>query len=161
MKQRSLLLGAAGLFAAAGLLSSARPVHAPSSQDPLTEVPLGQEHDETVLAQHMHLIEEAVRGLRRSLRKAEDNPRSLELLATLQTAALACKGEAPAMAASLPEAERDAFVQAYRVEMISMLEASLATERAVLAGDLDAAKEHFALIRESEDPGHERFTEGG
>ena len=160
MKQRFLLLGAAGLFAAAGLLSSARPVYAPSSQDPVTEAS-GEEHDESVLGEHMHLIEEAVRGLRRSLRKAEDNSTSLELLVVLQNAALICKGEAPAMAANMPEAERAAFVQAYRVEMISMLEASLATERAVLAGDLDAAKEHFALIRESEDPGHERFTEGG
>ena len=158
MKHRNLALGAASLLAAAGLLSA----NLPTVDTPAPAGPAGLvDDDETALASHMHRIEEAVRGLRRSLRKAEDNPRSLELLTELQGAALACKGEVPVRAASVPEAERAAFVVAYRTEMISMLEAALATERALLAGDLDAAKEHFALIRESEDPGHERFTEGG
>lgn len=118
--------------------------------------------DETPLAQHMHVVEDGLRALRRSLRDPATYPEALATVVECQAAALASKGEIPAMAARVPEGERDAFVKGYRKEMIAVIEGFLKLERGLLEGqDPDALKEIYGAIKGLEDPGHERYTEDG
>jgi hypothetical protein len=119
------------------------------------------EHDETPLAEAMEVVETAVGKLRRTLRDPAKNAESLALLVEADTAALACKGHTPSLTASLPEAEREAFVSAYRKQMAELLRGLLEVEIALLDGDGEAAKTALQLVREMEEPAHERFTDDG
>jgi hypothetical protein len=128
-------------------------------QDP---APVGeQEHEATALEHHMEDIEAALKTLRRSVRDAEKAPESLRLLHELQTAILAAKLEAPIKAETLSEDERAAFVAAFREQMVGMLSATCELEVAILHGDVELSRQLHKAIADMEDPGHERFTEGG
>ncbi|RMH01473.1 MAG: hypothetical protein D6702_11205 [Planctomycetota bacterium] len=140
-----------GLF---GLLLLALPLLAAGGQDPS-----GHEEEETPLARQMHVMEEGLKFLRRSIRDPERNQESLAALLRVQAAAQAAKTEAPRMAAGLAEAERPAFVLAYRRGIIGVQRAFLDLEEALLTGDNDHAREVFARIRDLAESGHERFTE--
>jgi soluble cytochrome b562 len=117
--------------------------------------------DETELAQQMEVVESAVGRLRRNLRDPAKNADSLQLVVEAQTAALFCKGQTPSMAANVPEAEREAFVAAYRKEMATLLRGMIDLELALLDGDNEAAKTALQSVRDMEEPAHERFTEDG
>jgi len=149
------------LIAALPLLLLAAAAPSTPLQDP--EGNAGQQHaeEETKLAQQMLLIEDAVKKLRRSLRKEEQRDDSLALTVQMQAAALACKAETPTLLTSLGEEERVIQKNAYRLEMLGFLEQALLLERALLEGDQERAREIFAGLRDTEDPGHERFTAGG
>ena len=131
---------------------------------PLTGVrPQDEAHDdETPLAASMHTVEDSLRLLRRSLRDPEQTAASLATVSDCQLALLRCKVEVPAMAASVPEGERAAFVRDYRLGMVELVEAFLELERALLEGEgPDELKAIYTRIKEMEDPAHERFTEDG
>lgn len=151
-----LLAGLAGLCAAAAVAPSVEPA-SPSPVSPRASA----DDDETELDKRMLTIKAQVRTLRRSLRDAENNAASLEALHALQVAALEAKTMAPRRAAGVPEAERPAFLQAYRQEMVRFTIAALETEAALLAGEQERAGELFSALRDLEDPAHERFTEDG
>ena len=120
-----------------------KPAHAPDS----------------VLESHMHGIEDAIHDLRRSLKDPAKSADSLASIAKLQADAVVAKSELPRMLPHVPEAERPAFVVAYRREMVRLLEASLKLESAVLDGKPEPIKEAFEALRAMEDPAHDRFTE--
>jgi hypothetical protein len=118
-----------------------------------------EHHEESVLHENMELIEETLGRLRRELRDASNHRAALERVVVVQQAVLACKNETPPMAASLPEGERQAFVDAFRGQMITLMRGLLELEEALLADDNEAAQAALRKVREMEDPGHERFTE--
>ncbi len=142
------MLGARSLFVAAVALC---PLLSVSPQDDET----------TELDQQMEVVEAAVGRLRRSVRDPDKRAESLALVVEAETAALACKGHTPSMAAALPEGERDAFVAAYRLEAAKLLRGLLDVEIALLNGDDEAAKTALQIVRDMEEPAHERFTEDG
>ena len=117
--------------------------------------------DESELDQHMLVIEDHLTTLRRGLRKPEKNAESLVQIAEMQQAALASKLLAPRMTESLPDAERAAFVVAYRKEMITTLRTMLDLEEAVLDSDNERAQELYKALKLAEDSGHEKFTADG
>lgn len=117
--------------------------------------------EESELIKQMTIVNDATKKLRRSIRDEAKNSETLALLDLISTAAIASKAETPAMTATLPEADRDAFVKAYRNEMISFVRLVLNIEEALLAGEQEKAQSLFKELRGSEDPGHERFVEGG
>lgn len=119
------------------------------------------EDEETPLTTDMKILQSGLRGLRRSVRDPEKLEETLVALQEVQGAALRSKALVPTMAASVPEGERGAFIQAYRTEMIVLLEQLLAVEKAVIEGDVDGARALFKEVQALEDPGHERFTEDG
>jgi len=136
--------------AALALVAAVRPPGAPQDPD-----------DATVLAQNMEIVEDGLRALRRSLRDPAAAADSLATLAACEAAVLACKLERPIKTAGLPEAEREAFVKAFRVEMIGLVSGFLELEKAVLEGqDAEATKAIWDRIKALEDPSHERFTDG-
>ena len=118
--------------------------------------PQDEEHSE--LEEHMERIEGAVKSLRRSLRDPANLEQSLALVTDIQAATIAAKGLTPHMAESVPEAERAAFVGAYRGMMLDFLDHQIVLERALLAGDEEAVTAAFKEVRDMEDTGHERFT---
>lgn len=128
---------------------------APSTQDPEEEVP------ETELARHMEIVEDGLRSLRRSVRDPEKNADSLATVIACEHAIMACKDEVPSMTERIPEAEREAFVAAFRVSMVEMLESFLVMEKAILEGRNDELRDLYKVLKGLEDPAHERFTEDG
>jgi soluble cytochrome b562 len=105
----------------------------------------------------MEVIEEGMKKLRRSLKKADENPASLEAIAKMQTAAVASKALTPAMAATLPEADRAKFAQAYRKDMAAMIADVCQMEIALLDGDNAKAQELHKKLGEHEDAGHKKY----
>jgi hypothetical protein len=128
------------------------------NQDPAPKSPSSAE-EQTVLAGHMERVEACLKKLRRTLRDESRAAESLALAVELEEATLACKQEIPRKAAGVAEAERAAFVLAYRKEMLRVLQEELALEAALLDGNAAAALEHYQRIADSEDPGHEKFTD--
>jgi soluble cytochrome b562 len=113
---------------------------------------------ETELERHMETIEDTAKVLRKNLKDPATWPAALEALSAIQREALACKSLVPAAAEKLPEAERAAFVTAYRRTMVDFLTRQLELEAALLDGNADAAKAAFERFRAMEDSSHERFA---
>ena len=149
MKRPSIPFFSFAAGAALALIAAVRPPSAP------------QDDDATVLAQNMEIVEDGLRALRRSLRDPAAAADSLATIAGCEAAVLACKLERPIKAAGVPEAEREAFVKAFRIEMIGLVSGFLELEKAVLEGqDAEATKAIWDRIKAFEDPAHERFTDG-
>ncbi len=116
--------------------------------------------DDTPLADLMLEAQGTLKKLRRSVRKEDKRDESLELTDQLLKVTLASRLLAPPMIEKVPEAEKAAFVTAYRKMMLDVARATLDLETAVLDGDLEKAQELYKKIADMEDPGHEKFTEG-
>src|SRR4051812_46647314 len=67
--------------------------------------------EDTELQKQMEVIDESMKKLRKTLRKSEENAESLKTIADLKKACVACKEQTPAMASTIPEAERARFVE--------------------------------------------------
>lgn len=125
---------------------------APASRDG------GELHD------RMEKIEDHLRVLRRSLRDAERDADSLAALHAAQLEAMACKPLVPERASEQPEADRAAYVNAYRADLCTAIQGLLEVEKAVLAGDHEKAQELFKDVKRLEKAGHEKYQveeEGG
>jgi len=138
--------------------ASARPNHSPL-QDPEGETT--EEHQETPMEVQMERVENAMRSLRRSVRKPEARADSLGHVQECQEGLMLAKDLEPMMAAKIPEAERAAFVRDFRMGMVEALESYLELERALLEERDDDAKELYKKAAGLEDPAHELFTEDG
>ena len=138
--------------------ASARPNHSPL-QDPEGET--AEEHQETPMEVQMERVENAMRSLRRSVRKPEARADSLGHVQECQEGLMLAKDLEPMMAAKIPEAERAAFVRDFRMGMVEALESYLELERALLEERDDDAKELYKKAAGLEDPAHELFTEDG
>jgi Tfp pilus assembly protein FimV len=127
-----------------------------------TQDPADEHEDETPLAQSMHRLEDALRDLRRSVRDPEKNAKSLVSVLICEEATIACRREIPVMAATVPEAEREAFITEYYLEMIGLQRALIELELALRQGqDVETVRALYKGIKGLEDPAHERFTEDG
>ncbi|MAW61301.1 MAG: hypothetical protein CMJ94_10755 [Planctomycetes bacterium] len=145
------------LFLLSGLLLAA--LSAPVLSGTVQE-PAGQEEEHTVIEENMKTIKGGMRQLRRGLRDAENLPAALPVIVDMQKAAQACKTEIPKMAASISdEKERAAFVAAYRQGMIATQRLMLDLEDAVIAGDLEKCAQLYDALKNSQDKGHDRFTD--
>ncbi len=117
----------------------------------------GREH-ESELARQMELLEDQLKPLRKLLRADGSSVEALSSLVEIQRLTLGCKQLVPAAATRLPEAERAAFVTAYRRTMVDFLMRQLELEAALLDGDAAAAQAAFERLRAMEDSSHERFA---
>ncbi len=152
------------LFAAAmstGLLLQLTSVRAATApiQDP--EGGAAEEQEATPMEVQMERVEDAMRTLRRSIRKPEARADSLAHVQECQEGLLLSKELDPIMLPRVPEAEQAAFKRDFRLGMIEALEAYLELERALLEERDDDARELYKKASGLEDPAHERFTEDG
>lgn len=151
---------AAAMVAPAGLLPLARTARA--ADTPAAggaAVAKEGKAQKTELNDKMEEMDEALKKLRRTIRSPEQNKESLELITKIEQGALACKGMTPAKAATVPEAERAKFVNAYRKQMADLIVALCQMESAILDGSNDKAQEVYKNIKGIEDKGHEQFTQ--
>ena len=114
---------------------------------------------DTELAKQMEIIDESMKKLRRTLRKAESNADSLVLIEKMEKACVASKDLVPAMASKVPEAERAKWVEAYKKEMEVTIKTVGEMKAAVKANNNDKANELYKTLKQQEDKGHEKYTE--
>lgn len=139
----------------AGALSFSRPAAAQEKEESTSQV----KDLDTELAKQMEVIDEAMKKLRRTLRKAESNADSLEWIDKLEKASVKSKELVPAMAAKVPEAERAKWVEAYKKDMDIFIKSVGELRAAVKAGSNDKAQEIYKTLKTHEDKGHEKYTE--
>jgi Mg-chelatase subunit ChlD len=119
----------------------------------------GGEYVETPLSRAMEQMKGATRRLERVL-QGDDAQTALALLGDFQAGVVAAKGEVPLKAAAVPEAEREAFVGAYRATMVKLLRVTCDLEDALLEGRLeDARKLYEGELKALQKPSHERFRD--
>ena len=114
---------------------------------------------DTELQKHMEVIEAAMKKLRRSLPKSEQNAESLKQIAEIQKAAKACVDLIPAMASTVPAGERDKFVASYKKDMEAFIGEVGKMEQAVKDGKNEDAVEIHKKLKELEDKGHEKYNQ--
>lgn len=114
---------------------------------------------DTELAKQMETIDEAIKKLRRTLRKAESNKESLEWIEKMEKAAIKSKDLTPAMAAKVPEADRAKFVENFKKDMDVFIKSVGEMKAAVKDGKNDKAQEVYKTLKTQEDKGHEKYTE--
>jgi soluble cytochrome b562 len=161
----SLLLAALALTGFAARPQE-KPV-APADPQPPQERPRGErgergrhDEEETPLMQQMEKIEHAMHFLRRSIKDATQDEKSLEQAAIAEQACLAAKLLTPKMAANQKEDERKAFVTDFRKGVAALLIEWVHLETALLDGDRGAAQEAWKKLDNMEEDGHNNFTEG-
>ena len=111
------------------------------------------------LNNEMEDMDEAMKKLRRSIRKVEQNEASLKLLTEIQLKAVNSKAMIPTKTAKMPEADRAKFVLAYRKEMAAVIIDLCQMEQALLDGDNAKAQEIYKAIGEREDKDHDQFMQ--
>jgi len=114
---------------------------------------------DTELAKQMEVIDEAMKKLRRTLRKADSNKESLEHIEKIEKAAAKSKDLIPALAAKKPEADRPKFVENYKKDMEAFIKSVGEMKAAVQAGQNDKAQDVYKTLKTQEDNGHEKYTE--
>jgi soluble cytochrome b562 len=140
-----LMLAAMVVFPSALLISIARSAAAETKKTEL--------HDK------MEQIDESMKKLRRTLRSADSNAESLELISKAQQAAIACKAMTPSRAATVPEPERKKFVAEYRKQMAGVIGQMLQMEIAVLDGNNEKAQQIHKELKTLEEKGHDKFMQ--
>jgi soluble cytochrome b562 len=115
------------------------------------------EEKDTELQKKMEEIETGLKKLRRTLRKAEENPESLKTIAQVKVAMEASKKLPPAMAASLPEAERAKFIESYKKDIDAVIAEMGKMEKAVKDGKNADAQAVLKKLSEMEEAGHEKY----
>ncbi|HWE93053.1 MAG TPA: cytochrome b562 [Tepidisphaeraceae bacterium] len=118
-----------------------------------------EKKQKTELHKQMESIDEGMKKLRRSLRKKEANAESLETIARIEDAAIACKKMSPSKTATLPESQRQEFVDKYRHDMANVIATFYQMEVAVLEGNNDKALEIHKSLKGLEEDGHDKFMQ--
>ncbi|HIG11967.1 MAG: hypothetical protein ABGY71_12485 [bacterium] len=129
----------------------------PTLQD--TQGDHAEDEDQSPLAQGMSRLNRSLRTLRKALRDESRKAESLEAIVDAQRGVSQAKTEVPPFTAAQPEDEREAFVLAYRLQMIQVERDLLDLEKALLSGDDQAAQKMLRTVKRREGPGHEKFTE--
>lgn len=114
---------------------------------------------DTELAKQMEIIDEAMKKLRRTLRKPDQNADSLKLIENMEKASIKSKDLIPAMAAKVPEAERAKFVAGYKKDMETFIKSVGEMKAAVKDNNNEKANEIYKTLKQHEDKGHEKYTE--
>ena len=155
---RWVLLAAAAFVAVPALPFTALTPTAHAADDSEGGAKKKKEGKETELQKHMEVIEAAMKKLRRSLPKSDQNAESLKQIADIQKEAKACVDLIPAMAATVPAGERDKFVAAYKKDMEAFIGEVGKMEQAVKDGKNDQAVEIHKKLKELEETGHDKYN---
>ena len=132
---------------------------APLVRRAVAEEPKKAEVKKSELHSSMEDIDEAMKKLRRTIRKPDQNAESLKLISDIQTMMVAGKAMVPTKTEKLPEADRAKFVADYRKEMAGVIVQLCNLETAILDGDNAKAQEIYKAITEREDKDHDQFMQ--
>ena len=151
MNKKLISLTAAALFAIPVAQFAARPAAAVAAEEKKVQ--------KSELHEHMEDIDDLLKKLRKTCRKAESNEESLKLITDIQELMIKSKALIPTKAAKIPEADRAKFVTEYRKEMAATIMQFCEMERAILDGDNGKAQEIYKAIVEREDKDHDQFMQ--
>ncbi len=117
--------------------------------------------DDTRLHDKMEMMQDHYRTLGRGLRRpsADDLPSLLDAVQQLEILTVQTKVLIPKKAATIDEADRPTFIQAYRMKQIETLETLLKMERALLDLNFDEANVQWDALKDDKAEGHEQFKE--
>jgi soluble cytochrome b562 len=115
-------------------------------------------NDPKALHRHMEAINRDLQKITRNVKDAKKNDQSLAAVQDMQVHTVAAKAMTPtANAATRPEAERPAYIQEFRRQMVDVLHAELDLERQLLDGKNDDAAQTVKKLRELEKKGHKDY----
>jgi len=117
------------------------------------------EEEKTPLQEGMNELYNGLRTLRKSLKDESRDAESLATLCAMQRGALIAKSETPPLTAKQPADAQAGFVLDYRRQMIAVTRDLLEAENLLLQGKREEARSMLRKVHESEEEGHETFTE--
>lgn len=116
-----------------------------------------EEEEDTKLAGIMQRIRADMKRLGKEL-ESKDQAASWKTICSVQQHILEAKQESPDTAKAKSDAERPAYVNAFRTKVSELLKASCELEAAVLASKFDdAAKVHQQMFGPMQKNGHKQF----
>ena len=118
-----------------------------------------EEKKKSELHKKMETIDDAMKKLKRTLRKSDQNEVSLKVITDIIALATECREMTPSHAAKLSGDEQKKFVEAYRAQMSKLIETMGEMKKAVAAGDNDKAKEIRTSLKDMQEDGHDKFME--
>src|SRR6476646_189212 len=119
----------------------------------VSRLAIAQEHhvEKSELRKQMSQIDEAMKKLKRTIRKAESDKESLELIVKVEQIAITCKQMSPPIPATIAAPQREKYVAEYRKQMAGFLSDVCQMEAAILGGDHDRAHEIYTKLKDDED----------
>jgi soluble cytochrome b562 len=115
--------------------------------------------DDTPLEKQMQIMARSMKQLSLQLADSTKQQESIMLLETLKQAASDSKGLDPRKTASIPHADREKFLTAYKAQMDKLSEAFNQIEEALKAGKYDQAKAQLATVGSIKKEGHSKFKQ--
>ena len=115
--------------------------------------------DDTPLEKQMQIMARSMKQLSQQITDSTKQQESIMLLETLKKAASDSKGLDPRKTASIPLADREKFLTAYKAQMDKLSEAFNQIEEALKAGKYDQAKVHLATVGSIKKEGHSKFKQ--
>jgi len=113
--------------------------------------------EKSELRKQMSQIDEAMKKLKHTIRKAESDKETLELIVKVEQTAIICKQLSPPIPPTIAAPQRDKYVAEYRRQMANFLSDVCQMEAAVLSGDHDRAHQIYTKLKDDEDKGHDQF----
>jgi soluble cytochrome b562 len=120
--------------------------------------PAGEHVQKGELNERMSDAEDLYKKLRRTVRKAESNTESLELIGKIQDLLKKCKEMTPPKAETVPAADREQFIANYRKDLGAVIDQFDTMKKAITDGDNSKAAEIYKEITTAEDAGHEKYV---
>jgi len=115
--------------------------------------------DDTPLEKQMQIMARSMKQLSQQITDSTKQQESIMLLETLKKVASDSKGLDPRKTASIPQADREKFLTAYKAQMDKLSEAFNQIEEALKAGKYDQAKVHLATVGSIKKEGHSKFKQ--
>ncbi|HEX4794199.1 MAG TPA: cytochrome b562 [Humisphaera sp.] len=122
-------------------------------------VGLAEEKKKSELNNRMEEMDASFKKLKSSIRNAQQDAQSLELISKIEQLAITCKAMTPSKAATVPADKRDAFLLGYRKEMAHLVADMCAMETALLDGDRAKAQELYKKLTTDKEDGHDKFLD--
>jgi soluble cytochrome b562 len=133
-------------------------LYAPAGSVLRGEEAVRQPQEETELERSMEKMAGAFRKLKRQVADVSKNAESIQLVATMQAAAVEGLKLVPAKASDVPAADREKFVAEYRKEMRKLIENFEKLEAALKANNNNEAVGLVTEISSIQKAGHREFT---
>ena len=115
--------------------------------------------DDTPLEKQMQIMARSMKQLSLQVVDSTKQQESITLLETLKKAASDSQQLEPRKTSSIPQAEQEKFMTAYKAQMDKLSEAFNQIEEALKAGKYDQAKALLATVGSIKKEGHSKFKQ--
>jgi hypothetical protein len=116
------------------------------------------EEEDTPLSKEMAQMNKSLRLLKRQVADATKKEENLELLAKIRKNTKASHDYEPAKGKGVPAAEKAAYIEKYKKQMMELDKTFEQLEAALKGDNQDEAKKLFEKLTEQKDQGHKDFA---